>query len=57
MDFTNFMWSWAREADKSALGTVNRPLQAVWYDRRPRFIAGIADLSALAGCSNIRSIL
>ncbi|HZU71105.1 MAG TPA: hypothetical protein VFA09_27770 [Ktedonobacteraceae bacterium] len=31
------------EADKSALGTVNRPLR---LRRRPRFIAGSADLSA-----------
>ena len=30
MDFTNFIWSWAREADKSAVGAVNRPLRAIW---------------------------
>ena len=33
-------------ADKSAVGAVNRPLRAVWYNRRPRFIVGTADLSA-----------
>jgi len=46
MDFNNFIWSWAREADKSAVGAVNRPLRPFGYNRRPRFIVGIADLSA-----------
>ena len=31
------------DADKSAVGAMNRPLRRT---RRPRFIAGIADLSA-----------
>ncbi|MFL5666346.1 MAG: hypothetical protein ACJ8BW_34115 [Ktedonobacteraceae bacterium] len=29
MDFTNVIWEWARGADESALGAVNRPLH-VW---------------------------
>jgi hypothetical protein len=29
MDFNNVIWQWAREADKSAVGAVNRPLRAV----------------------------
>jgi hypothetical protein len=30
MDFNKLIWSWAREADKSALGAVNLPLRAGW---------------------------
>jgi len=30
MDFNKLIREWAREADKSAVGAVNRPLQADW---------------------------
>ena len=29
MDFNKLIWSWAREADKSALPTINRGLHGV----------------------------
>src|SRR5258706_13152520 len=36
---------------------IHTPTGRLGYDRRPRFIAGIADLSAISGCSAIRIIL
>ncbi|MFL5629007.1 MAG: hypothetical protein ACJ788_25790 [Ktedonobacteraceae bacterium] len=30
MNCNKFIWSWAREADQSALGAVNRPVGAGW---------------------------